>query len=214
MTPGATTGDGSAATGSAGSMLNPEDDPDFDPNDEPQMEVEHKPVSITCSDAVLYKIDSFGNPVGDSPISSLTFSNSGSFMVKADEPIKTWTVNGFRFEPAEPVEFFKVYNVSDNITLNVSVVKKTAATAEVDESKMCKVTCTGCTFSYMPGLVSVTSGEVPSGAYITVIGDSANLASGYSVNGGEPDHQNLASFRLTITEDTQIVMPEPETKKK
>ena len=190
------------------------DDTDPSESDEPQMEVEHKPVTVTSSDAVLYKIDSFGNPVSETPISSITFSNSGSFLVRADEPLKSWTVNGMRFEPAEPVREFRVYNVSDNMTLNVSVVKKTAATAEVDTSKMCKVTCTGCTFSYMPDLVSVTSGEVPSGAFITVIGNSDNLASGYSVNGGEVDHVNLASFRLTVTEDTNIVMPEPEPTKK
>ena len=86
---------------------------------------------------------------------------------------------------------------------------KTAASANVDESTVCKVTCDGCSFTYMAkGLKSVKEGEVPSGAVIYVFADKSQSAAGggYSVNGGEPEKPGASSMQLTITGDTSIVV--------
>ena len=69
---------------------------------------------------------------------------------------------------------------------------------------MVNVTCEGCTFTFMPSLIKVSSGSVPAGAYITVISKSA--PDGYSVNGAAPEHAGKVSFRLQVTEDTVITL--------
>lgn len=159
-------------------------------------------VVITANADVLYRLD---DP--DNASNSLEFNGSGSFLVKSEEPITGWSVNGIRFEPAEPVNQFKVTNVTSSITLDVKVRRATAADAVVDESHMCKVTCSGCTFSYIrSGLRSVTEGEVPAGARINVVADSSDFSKGgYSVNGSEAVNAGKASFQLEITDDTTIV---------
>jgi hypothetical protein len=179
-----------------------------DGSDEDMPELELKTITVSASAKVLLKLDSVGNVVEGDPVSKLVFDNTGSFLVRSESPIRSWTVNGIRFEPAAPVNEFKVMNITDDVALDVKVVRQTAASAEVDESNMCKVTCTGCTFTYHSGkLRSVTEGEVPAGAPIKVIADSSALAAdGYSINGGEKEYAGKASFQLTITEDTTIVV--------
>ena len=149
-----------------------------------------------------------GNLKEDKGVSSLTFMNSGSFAVRSDEAIKSWTINGVRFEPQGEVTGFNVMNVTENTTVSLSVARKTAATATVDDSVSCKVTCKNCSFTYMPKeLKSASSGEVPSGAVIFVFANnSASVPNGYRINGGEPEYQGLGSFQLTITGDTEISM--------
>ena len=179
-----------------------------DGSDEDMPELELKTITVSASSKVLLKLDSVGNVVEGDPVSKLEFDNTGSFLVRSESPIKSWTVNGIRFEPASPVNEFKVMNITDDVALDVKIVRQTAASAQVDESNMCKVTCTGCTFTYHSGkLRSVTEGEVPAGAPIKVIADSSALAAdGYSINGGEKEYAGKASFQLTITEDTTIVV--------
>ena len=179
-----------------------------DGSDEAMPELELKTITVSASSKVLLKLDSVGNVVEGDPVSKLTFDNTGSFLVRSENPIKSWTVNGIRFEPASPVNEFKVMNITEDVALDFRIVRQTAASAEVDASHMCKVSCTGCTFTYHSGgLRSVTEGEVPAGAPIKVIADSSALAAnGYSINGGEKEYAGKASFQLTVTEDTTIVV--------
>ncbi|MBO4470301.1 MAG: hypothetical protein J5841_00995 [Clostridia bacterium] len=179
-----------------------------DGSDEAMPELELKTITVSASSKVLLKLDSVGNVVEGDPVSKLTFDNTGSFLVRSENPIKSWTVNGIRFEPASPVNEFKVMNITEDVALDFKIVRQTAASAEVDASHMCKVSCTGCTFTYHSGgLRSVTEGEVPAGAPIKVIADSSALAAnGYSINGGEKEYAGKASFQLTVTEDTTIVV--------
>ncbi len=181
------------------------DDEDQD-NGESIGEIQDKTITVSCSSKVLRKLDSAGKPVDEAPSSRLEFTNTGSFIVASEDPIISWSVNGIRFEPAEPVNEFKVQNVTSDISLNVKVNRPTVASVQVDESNMCKVTCVGCTFSYLAGkLRSVTAGEVPAGAPINVVADSTELAaSGYSINGAEPTNAGLTSFRFIVTEDVEI----------
>ena len=81
-----------------------------------------------------------------------------------------------------------------------------AADLVVDESHMCKVTCIGCSFTYVRGrLVSVTEGEVPAGAQINISAASADMAEkGYRVNGGEPVNAGKPGFQLIVTGDVEI----------
>lgn len=168
---------------------------------------ENRIITVTSSSKVLLKLDNKGNITDNAPVSSLEFTNAGSFAVRSDDPIKSWTVNGIRYEPVQPVNEFKVMNVTDSIVLDVKIVRASASKTEVDESRMCKVTCKGCTFTYLSkGLRSVTDGEVPYGAPIKVIADNSDLASGgYSINGGEPENVGKASLQLTVTDDVTIV---------
>lgn len=163
---------------------------------------------ITANGKYLYKADSMGNPEGEEPASSLTLLGTSNVFVKSDSPIKSWTLNGVRMEPAEEVTSFKLLNLTSDTTLNVKTAIKTAASAKVDESTSCKVTCEGCSFTYMPkGLKSVKEGEVPSGAVIYVFADkSESVANGYSVNGGEPENPGASSMQVTITGDTSIAV--------
>ena len=168
---------------------------------------EPKEFTVSASGNVLYKADSMGNPEGDA-VSSLTFTGSGNVVVKSDDPFKSWTVNGVRFEPEDEISSFKMLNLSSDTSVSLKVAAKTAASAKVDESNMLTVTCKGCTFTYLKGgLKKVASGEVPSGAVIYVFADSYDAAAnGYVVNGGEAQSLGAASMQVTVTEDTEIVV--------
>ncbi|MBQ6722264.1 MAG: hypothetical protein IJQ88_08880 [Clostridia bacterium] len=168
---------------------------------------EPKEFTVSANGNILYKADSMGNPDGDA-VSSLTFTGSGNVVVKSEDPFKSWTVNGVRFEPEEEISSFKMLNLSSDTSISLKVAAKTAASAKVDESNMLTVTCKGCTFTYLRGgLKKVASGKVPSGAVIYVFADSFDAAAnGYVVNGGEAQSQGAASMQVTVTEDTEIVV--------
>ena len=168
---------------------------------------EPKEFTVSANGNILYKADSMGNPDGDA-VSSLTFTGSGNVVVKSEDPFKSWTVNGVRFEPEEEISSFKILNLSSDTSISLKVAAKTAASAKVDESNMLTVTCKGCTFTYLRGgLKKVASGKVPSGAVIYVFADSYDAAAnGYVVNGGEAQSQGAASMQVTVTEDTEIVV--------
>ena len=168
--------------------------------------MEDKTITITSTAKILRRLDAAGNVIeGEELVSKLEFINTGSFIISSEDPIKSWTVNGIRFEPAEPVKELKLMNVTDSLSLDFKF-SRSAASAELDESRMCKVSCKGCTFSYVRGgLRSVTEGEVPAGAAINVVANSSeNAANGYRINGGEPANVGLAAFRLVVTEDVVI----------
>ena len=161
-------------------------------------------ITVSSSARVLYPLD---QPEAK-PSAKLEFTGNGSFMVKSEEPISSWSVNGARFELAEPVFEFKVTNVTSSMNLDFSIQRKAASAIVVDENKPCTVTCEGCTFTCIPRkLYSVTEGQVPAGSQITVIAGNPALAkNGYVINGGEPDYQDLSSFSLIVEEDIKIVL--------
>ena len=170
-------------------------------------ELENRTIAVTSTAANLRKLDTAGHVVEGDPVSRLEFQNTGSFIVSSEEAIKSWTINGVRYEPSQPVQEIRILNVTGDMSIDLNIARATAASAEVDESHMCKVTCEGCTFTYLrSGLRSVTEGEVPAGAPIRISADSPeHAANGYSVNGGEAQNQGLPSFQLTVTEDVTIV---------
>ena len=103
---------------------------------------------------------------------------------------------------------FTLKNITQNLTISAKAAEAASA-AQVDESVQCQVTCTGCTFTYLAGgLKGAVSGSVPAGAVITVMAaDTEAAARGYSINGGAVEQVGKNTFRLTITEDTTIVIP-------
>ena len=169
---------------------------------------EYKDFTVSANGKYLFKVDSMGNIEGDKGVSSLTFTDSGSVAVKSEEPFKSWTVNGIRFEPEDEITGFKMFNLSDNTSISLKTAVKTVSSAKVDESTLLTVTCKGCSFTYAPkGLKSVKEGQVPSGAVIYVFADSSEAAAnGYVINGGEPQNAGSLSMQVTVTEDMEIVV--------
>ena len=163
--------------------------------------------TVTSTAKVLRLLDASGNVTDDTLVSSLDMTGVGSVLVSSEDPIISWTLNGLTVQPAEPVREFRILNVTSDLFIDIKTSRVSAAEAVVDENRMCKVTCTGCTFSYSRGkLRSVTEGEVPAGAPINIVADSSDLAkNGYSVNGGEPEYEGQAGFRFVVTEDVTIV---------
>ena len=163
--------------------------------------------TVTATSKVLRALDNSGNPIDDKPSSQLEFTGVGSFLVASDTSIVSWSINGVRIQPAEPVKEFRILNVSSNLSLDIKTEQIAPESIEVDESNMCKVTCTGCTFTYIRGkLRSVEQGEVPAGAQINVTANTSDLAAGgYIVNGAEPENQGKAGFQLVVTEDVEII---------
>ena len=171
-------------------------------------EPEVKSITVSCNVKALRKLDRSGAVETGEPVSNLDFgdANSGSFIVTSEDPIKSYTVNGVQIEPTEPVKEFRILNVTSSLTLRLKVNRATAASAQVDESHMCKVTCKGCTFSYLRGGIrAVAEGDVPAGAPISIVADSAELSAlGYSINGAEPVSLGMASIKITVTDDITI----------
>ncbi len=164
-------------------------------------------IIISATSKILRLLDASGNVIDSTPSSRLEITGIGYVLVSSEEPIISWTLNGIHVQPAEPVNEFRLLNVTSDLSVDIKTSRITAADAVVDENNMCKVTCTGCTFSYIRNnLRSVTEGEVPSGAPINVFADTSDHAkNGYSINGGEPEHQGQAGFQFVVTEDVQIV---------
>ena len=175
------------------------DDGDNDGDDEEDSDTPQT-FTVTANAKVLYSED---DP--DTAHSRLEFTGSGSFIVSSEDPIISWAVNGVRFEPAEPLNKFKVSNVTSAVSLDVRV--RRASEPVLNEDHLCRISCTGCTFSYIQGgLMSVTEGEVPEGARISVIANSSDLAAGgYVINGDEAQGTGKSSIQLTVTDDTEIV---------
>ena len=172
-----------------------------------EAEPENTVFTITATSKVLRLLDDAGNPVDDTLSSSLEFTGIASVLVTSQDPIVSWTLNGIRIQPASPVNEFTVMNITSDLSMDIKTERTSAADAQVDEDHMCKVTCRGCSFTYIRGkLFSVTEGEVPAGAPINIAADSSELAqNGYRVNGGEPENEGKAGFQLTVTDDVEIV---------
>ena len=172
---------------------------------------ELKEIKVSANGKYLYKLDTMGNPESTEGASSVTLIDSGNVVVKADAPLKSLTVNGIRFEPEEEVTSVKLFNINADTSVNLKAAARTVASAssDVDDSITYQITCTGCSFTYLPkGLKSAKEGEVPSGAVIYVFADKSDAGTatlGYTINGGEPQNLGATSFQLTVTGDMEIV---------
>lgn len=95
---------------------------------------------------------------------------------------------------------------ADSVETSVPETLDVTSVIENVPEGMCRVVCTRCRFTG-GGLVWVRYGVVPVGTEIVVTGGSiGKLYKGYSVNGGEYSHKDMATFRLTVTGDVQIEM--------
>lgn len=163
--------------------------------------------TVSATSRVMYRMDASGNVIDESPSTTLRFTDVGYILITSDEPILSWTLNGVRIHPEQPVKEFRIMNVTADLSIDITTARVSAAEAVVDESHMCKVVCKGCTFSYARGkLRSVREGEVPAGAPINIVADSSDLAkNGYRINGAEPENMGKAAFQLVVNEDVEIV---------
>lgn len=177
------------------------------PEQVPEEEIPAGPFTVSATSKSLIRLDASGSVMDETPFSSLEFTGNGYVLVTSDEPIISWTLNGVRIQPDQPVKEFRVMNVTADLSIDITTARVSAADAVVDESRMCKVVCKGCTFSYARGkLRSVTEGEVPAGAPINIVADSSDLAQkGYQINGADPENQGKAGFQLVVNEDVEIV---------
>ncbi len=165
------------------------------------------PFTVSATSKVLRMLDASGNIIDSEPTDKLQFESIGYVLVTTEDPIVSWTLNGIRVEPEHTVKEFRITNITSDLLIDVKTRRPTSADVVVDETRMCKVVCKGCTFSYSRGkLKSVSEGEVPAGAPINVFADSSDLAKGgYSINGGEPENAGKAGFQFIVNEDVEIV---------
>ena len=198
-----------------GPIEGPEDDADSDDSsskkktdaeDSGETEPEEKSFTISCNEKALRKIDASGAAEEADPVSRIQFTSITSFEVKTEETFTSWTANGVRFEVEEPINGFKIQNLTTDLSLNLKIARPTEADAQRDESHMCAVKCVGCTFtSLQDNLRGATEGRVPAGTVIMVTADTAELRdAGYRINGDAPINMGLVSFRYTVNDDVEI----------
>ncbi len=181
--------------------------PDLSEDETQEADEGPKVFTISATSKILRPLDDSGKVIDYTPASSLEITGIGYVLISSEDPIISWTLNGIRVQPAEPVNEFRILNVTSDLSVDIKTSRVSAADAVVDENHMCRVTCSGCTFSYIRGnLRSVTEGEVPAGAPINIVADTSDLAKdGYSINGAEPENQGKASFQFVVNEDVNIV---------
>ena len=173
----------------------------FEPVDEEEFQPET--ITVTGENVTLYPLDSFGTPDEDRAASSLTFTEFGSVEARAEVEVEYWSINGIRVTPDENVTSVKLQNITSDMI--IAAIAPDPDEAVLNDDDRVQVVCVGCRFTYMAdNLVSVTSGSVPRGADIIVMADSKAAAGGYSINGGEFIREGKISFRLTVSEDTEI----------
>ena len=160
---------------------------------------------ISCNEKALRKINA-GTAEEADPVSRIQFTDITSFEVKTEETFTSWTANGVRFEVEEPINGFKIQNLTSDLSLNLKIARPTEADAQRDENHMCVVKCVGCTFtSLQDNLRGATDGKVPAGTVIMVTADTAELRdAGYRINGDAPINMGLVSFRYTVNDDVEI----------
>lgn len=165
---------------------------------------EPETITVTGENVTLVPLDSFGRPDEESGGTSLSFTEFGSVEARADGDVEYWIVNGIRVTPNAGVSSVKLQNITSDMT--IAAVAPDPDAVQLNSSDRVQVVCSGCRFTYMAdNLVSVTAGSVPRGADIIVMADNTTAASGgYSINGGEFAREGKISFRLTVTEDTEI----------
>ena len=165
---------------------------------------EPETITVSGENVTLYPLDSFGRPDEDKGAASLSFTEFGSVEARAEGDVEYWLVNGIRVTPNENVTSVKLQNITSDMI--ISAVAPDPDEAVLSEDDRVQIICVGCTFTYMAdNLVRVSSGSVPRGADIIVMADGTAAAEGgYSINGGEYVRQGKSSFRLTVTEDTEI----------
>ena len=165
---------------------------------------EPETITVTGENVTLVSLDSFGRPNEENSGSSLTFTEFGSVEARAEGEVEYWIINGIRVTPDTDVSSFKLQNITSDMT--IAAVAPDPDDVQLNSGDRVQVVCSGCRFTYMAdNLVSVTAGSVPRGADIIVMADSTDAAAGgYSINGGEFAREGKISFRLNVTEDTEI----------
>ena len=164
---------------------------------------ENPSFTIRGENVTLYPMDAYGNRMEDEAAAVLTFEDIANVAVQANGEVKYWTVNGMRIEPSASLSGFTLRNVTADLTISAAL---SGSTVSESNDTLVHITCEGCTFTYgKGGLKNLTEGNVPSGAAIIIAADSnAVAANGYSINGGSFEHAGEASFRLTVTGDTDV----------
>lgn len=165
---------------------------------------EPETITVTGENVTLVSLDSFGRPNEENSGSSLTFTEFGSVEARAEGEVEYWIINGIRVTPDTDVSSFKLQDITSDMT--IAAVAPDPDDVQLNSGDRVQVVCSGCRFTYMAdNLVSVTAGSVPRGADIIVMADNTAAASGgYSINGGEFAREGKISFRLNVTEDTEI----------
>ena len=165
---------------------------------------EPETITVTGENVTLVSLDSFGRPNEENSGASLTFTEFGSVEARAEGEVEYWIINRIRVTPDTDVSSFKLQNITSDMT--IAAVAPDPDDIQLNSSDRVQIVCSGCRFTYMAdNLVSVTAGSVPRGADIIVMADSTDAAAGgYSINGGEFSREGKISFRLNVTEDTQI----------
>lgn len=165
---------------------------------------EPETITVTGENVTLVSLDSFGRPNEENSGSSLTFTEFGSVEARAEGEVEYWIINGIRVTPDTDVSSFKLQNITSDMT--IAAVAPDPDDVQLNSGDRVQVVCSGCRFTYMAdNLVSVTAGSVPRGADIIVMADNtAAAAGGYSINGSEFSREGKISFRLNVTEDTEI----------
>ncbi len=165
---------------------------------------EPETITVTGENVTLVPLDSFGRPDEENSAASLTFTEFGSVEARADGDVEYWIVNGIRVTPNESVSSVKLQNITSDMT--IAAVAPDPDDVRLNSSDRVQIVCSGCRFTYMAdNLVSVTAGSVPRGADIIIMADNTTVAAGgYSINGGDFTREGKISFRLTVTEDTEI----------
>ena len=85
------------------------------------------PFTVSATSKILRLMDDSGNIVDDKPSSRLEFTGIGYIIVTSEDPIVSWTMNGIRIQPAEPVTEFRVLNITSDLSIDISTARVSAA---------------------------------------------------------------------------------------
>ena len=77
-------------------------------------------ITIRAENLTLMPLDKDGNPAADEPASVLTVAPPASVLVKSEQPVGYWTINGIVFQPAENIGSFILGNIISDLTVSAS----------------------------------------------------------------------------------------------
>ena len=77
-------------------------------------------ITIRAENLTLIPLDKDGNPAADEPASVLTVAPPASVLVKSEQPVGYWTINGIVFQPADSIGSFILGNITSDLTVSAS----------------------------------------------------------------------------------------------
>ena len=77
-------------------------------------------ITIRAENLTLMPLDKDGNPAADEPASVLTVAPPASVLVKSEQPVEYWTINGIVFQPADSIGSFILGNITSDLTVSAS----------------------------------------------------------------------------------------------